>query len=104
MVKLVLRSTYRLNDVSPASHPNSGGYRLAVALGAVKRADARGWEERIGALMPERERRHAADGRLCRILSVLRAELAALPNEDPEGALLESFAEDDMLFRDSLHG
>lgn len=40
-----------------------------------------------GALKLERERRHAADVRLRRILSALRAKLGELPDEDPEGAL-----------------
>jgi hypothetical protein len=47
-----------------------------------------------GALKLERERRHAADVRLRRILSVLRAKLAELPDEDPEAALLEYSAEE----------
>jgi len=47
-----------------------------------------------GALRLERERRHAADVRLRRILSVLRAKLGELPAEDPEGALLEYSAEE----------
>jgi hypothetical protein len=37
-----------------------------------------------GALKLERERRHAADVRLRRILGVLRAKLPGVPDEDPE--------------------
>jgi len=47
-----------------------------------------------GALKLERERRHAADVRLRRILSALRAKLGELPDEDPEGALYDFSADE----------
>jgi len=47
-----------------------------------------------GALKLERERRHAADVRLRRILSALRAKLGDLPDEDPEAALFDFSAEE----------
>jgi hypothetical protein len=47
-----------------------------------------------GTLKLERERRHAADVRLRRILGVLRAKLPDVPDEDPEEALAGYEAED----------
>lgn len=47
-----------------------------------------------GVLKLERERRHAADVRLRRILSALRAKLGELSDEDLEGALSEYTAEE----------
>lgn len=47
-----------------------------------------------GALKLERERRHAADVRLRRILGVLRAKLPDVPDEDPEEVLAGHEAEE----------
>ena len=47
-----------------------------------------------GTLKLERERRHAADVRLRRILGVLRAKLPDVPDEDPEEALAGYEAEE----------
>jgi hypothetical protein len=47
-----------------------------------------------GALKLERERRHAADVRLRRILGVLRAKLPDVPDEDPEEVLAGYEAEE----------
>lgn len=77
--------------------------QLAELRAALEQAQARpvvagGEDGKIaalkGALKLERERRHAADVRLRRILSALRAKLGELPDEDPEGALFDFSAEE----------